>query len=69
MEKRDPLVINTHEIAFVTEAIEVRINQLQAFIPGEWRDNRLSFLNSFMEQLDQLLEQAQPEQAVLVGMD
>lgn len=69
MEKRDPLVIDTHEIAFVTEAIEVRVSQLQAFIPSDWRDSRLRFLNSFMEQLDQRLEQAQPEQAVLVGMD
>ena len=69
MEKRDPLVLDTHEIPFVTEAIEGRVSQLQALPPSEWRDSRLRFLNSFMEQLDQLLEQAQLEQAVRVGMD
>jgi len=69
MEKRDPLVLDMHEIPFVTEAIEARVSLLQAFPPSEWRDSRLKFLNSFMEQLDQLLEQAHLEQAVRVGMD
>lgn len=45
--------------------LEARISQLQAFLPSEWRDGRLSFLNSFLEQL----EKAQLEQAVQVGMD
>jgi len=65
MEKRDPLVLDTHEIPFVTEAIEARVSQLQALPPSEWRDSRLKFLNSFMKRLDQ----AQLEQAVRVGMD
>ena len=69
MEKRDPLVLDTHEIPFVTEAIEGRVSQLQALPPSEWRDSRLKFLNSFMERLDQLMEQAQLEQALRVGMD
>ncbi len=69
MEKRDPLVLDMHEIPFVTETIEARVSQLQALPPSEWRDSRLKFLNSFMEQLDQLLEQAHLEQAVRVGMD
>jgi len=69
MEKRDLLVLDTHGIPFVTEAIEARVSQLQALPPSELRDSRLKFLNSFMEQLDQLLEQAQLEQALRVGMD
>jgi hypothetical protein len=69
MEKRDPLVLDMHEIPFVTETIEARVSLLQALPPSEWRDSRLKFLNSFMEQLDQLLEQAHLEQAVRVGMD
>ncbi|HEX6557493.1 MAG TPA: hypothetical protein VF026_32315 [Ktedonobacteraceae bacterium] len=69
MEKRDPLALDTHEIPFVKEAIEARVSQLQALPMSEWRDSRLKFLNSFGEQLDQLLERAQHEQAVRVGMD
>jgi hypothetical protein len=69
MEKRDLLVLDTHGIPFVTEAIEARVSQLQALPPSELRDSRLKFLNSFMEQLDQQLEQAQLEQALRVGMD
>jgi hypothetical protein len=69
MEKRDPLVLDTYGIPFVTEAIEARVSQLQALPPSELRDSRLKFLNSFMEHLDQLMEQALLEQAVWVGMD
>ena len=65
MKKQDPLVLDMHEIPFVTEAIEAWVNQLQALPPNEWRDSRLKFLNSFMKRLDQ----AQLEQAVRVGMD
>ena len=69
MEKRDSLVLDTHGIPFVTEAIEARVSLLQTLPPSEWRDSRLMFLNSFMQKLDELMEQAQLEQPVRLGMD
>ena len=69
MEKRDPFVLDTHELPLVAEAIEARVSLLQALPPGEWRDSRLIFLNCFMKKLDQLMEQAQLEQPVRLGMD
>jgi hypothetical protein len=69
MEKRDPFVLNTHEVSLVKEAIEARVSQLQTLPPSLWRDSRLRFLNSFIKKLEQLMEQAQLEQAVRVGRD
>src|SRR5579859_5487674 len=74
MEKRDPCVLNTHEVSWVEvslvkEAIEARVSLLQTLPPSLWRDSRLRFLNSFMKKLDQLMEQAQLEQGVRVGRD
>ncbi len=69
MEKRDPFVLEMHEVPLVAEAIEARISLLQTFPPSEWCDSRLKFLNSFMKKLDQLMEEAQLEQAVGLGMD
>ena len=69
MEKRNLFALETNEVTIVAEAIEARVSQLQALPPSELRDSRLKFLNSFMEQLDQLMEQAQLEQALRVGMD
>ena len=69
MEKRDPFVLETHEVPLVAEAIEAQVLLLQTLPPSEWRDSRLRFLNSFMKKLDQLMEQAQLEQGVRVGRD
>jgi hypothetical protein len=69
MEKRDPLVLDTHEVPLVAEAIEARVSLLQTLPPSEWRDCRLKFLNSFMKKLDQPMEETQLEQAAQVGMD
>jgi hypothetical protein len=69
MEKRDPFVLETHEVPLVAEAIEAQVLLLQTLPPSEWRDSRLRFLNSFMKKLDQLMEETQLEQAVRVGMD
>ncbi len=69
MEKRDPFVLETHEVPLVAEAIEAQVLLLQTLPPSEWRDSRLSFLNSFIKKLDQLMEETQLEQAVWVGMD
>jgi hypothetical protein len=71
MEKRDPCVLNTHEVSWVEvslvkEAIEARVSLLQTLPPSLWRDSRLRFLNSFIKKLDQLMEQAQLEQVVRV---
>jgi hypothetical protein len=69
MEKRDPFVLEMHEVPLVAEAIEARVSLLQVLPPSEWRDSRLKFLNSFMKKLDQLMEETQLEQVVWVGMD
>ncbi|TMC87373.1 MAG: hypothetical protein E6J22_17510 [Chloroflexi bacterium] len=69
MEKRNLFALETNEVTIVAEAIEARVSLLQALPPGEWRDSRLIFLNSFMKKLDQLMEQAQLEQPVRLGMD
>ena len=69
MEKRDPFVLETHEVPFVAEAIEAQVLLLQTLPPSEWRDSRLKFLNSFMKKLDQLMEETQLQQAVVLGMD
>ncbi len=69
MEKRDPFVLDTHELPLVAEAIEARVRLLQTLPPSEWRDSRLRFLNSFMKKLDQLMEETQLEQVVWVGRD
>ena len=69
MEKRDAFALDTNEVSLVAEAIEARVSLLQTLPPSEWRDSRLMFLNSFMKKLDQLMEQAQLEQAVRLGMD
>jgi hypothetical protein len=74
MEKRDPFVINTHEVSWVEvslvkEAIEARVSLLQTLPPSLWRDSRLKFLNSFVKKLDQLMEETQLEQTVWVGGD
>ena len=69
MEQRDPFVLDPHEVSWVTEAIEARISLLQTLPPSEWRESRLRCLNSFLKQLDQLLEEVQLEPAVRMGMD
>ena len=69
MEKRDPFVLETREIPLIGEAIEAQVSLLQTLPPSEWRDSRLRFLNSFIEKLDQLMEETQLEQTVWVGMD
>jgi hypothetical protein len=74
MEKRDPFVVNTHEVSLVEvslvkEAIEARVSLLQTLPPSLWRDSRLRFLNSFIKKLDLLMERAQLEQVVRVGRD
>jgi hypothetical protein len=69
MEKRNLFALETNEVTFVAEAIEARVSLLQTLPPSEWRDSRLIFLNSFMKKLDQLMEQAQLEQSVRLGMD
>jgi hypothetical protein len=69
MEKRNLFALETNEVTFVAEAIEARVSLLQTLPPSEWRDSRLIFLNSFMKKLDQLMEQAQLEQPVRLGMD
>ena len=69
MEKRNLFALETNEVTIVAEAIEARVSLLQTLPPSEWRDSRLIFLNSFMKKLDQLMEQAQLEQAVRLGMD
>ncbi len=69
MEKRNLFALETNEVTIVAEAIEARVSLLQALPPGEWRDSRLIFLNCFMKKLDQLMEQAQLEQPVRLGMD
>jgi hypothetical protein len=69
MEKRNLFALETNEVTLVAEAIEARVSLLQTLPPSEWRDSRLIFLNSFMKKLDQLMEQAQLEQSVRLGMD
>ena len=69
MEKRNLFALETNEVTSVAEAIEARVSLLQTLPPSEWRDSRLIFLNSFMKKLDQLMEQAQLEQPVRLGMD
>jgi hypothetical protein len=69
MEKRDPFVLETHEVPLVGEAIETRVSLLQTLPPSEWRDSRLQSLNSLMKKLAQLMGETQLEQAVWVGMD
>jgi hypothetical protein len=69
MEKRNHFALETNEVTIVAEAIEARVSLLQTLPPSEWRDSRLIFLNSFMKKLDQLMEQAQLEQPVRLGMD
>jgi hypothetical protein len=69
MEKRDPFVLDTREVPLVAEAIEAWVSQLQTLPPSEWRDSRLTFLNSFMKKLDQLREETQLEQVEWVGRD
>ena len=69
MEKRNLFALETNEVTIVAEAIEARVSLLQTLPPSEWRDSRLIFLNSFMKKLDQLMEQAQLEQPVRLGMD
>jgi hypothetical protein len=69
MEKQNLFALETNEVTIVAEAIEARVSLLQALPPSEWRDSHLIFLNSFMKKLDQLMEQAQLEQAVRLGMD
>ena len=69
MEKRNLFALETNEVTSVAEAIEARVSLLQTLPPSEWRDSRLMFLNSFMQKLDQLMEQAQLEQPVRLGMD
>jgi len=69
MEKRDPFVLEMHEVPLVAEAIEAQVLLLQKLPPSEWRDSRLRFLNSFIKKLDQLMEETQLEQVVWVGMD
>ena len=69
MEKRDPFVLETHEVPLVAEAIEAQISLLQALPPSEWRYSRLRFLNSFLKKLDQLMEETQLEQVLWVGRD
>ena len=74
MKKRDPFVLNTHEVSLVEvslvkEAIETRVSLLQTLPPSLWRDSRLRFLNSFLKKLDRLMEETQLEQGVRVGGD
>jgi hypothetical protein len=69
MEKRDPFVLETHEVPVVAEAIEAWVSLLQTLPPSEWRDRRLKLLNSLVKKLAQLMEETQLEQAVWVGMD
>jgi len=69
MEKRNLFALETNEVTIVAEAIEARVSLLQTLPPSEWRDSRLMFLNSFMQKLDELMEQAQLEQPVRLGMD
>ncbi|TMD58845.1 MAG: hypothetical protein E6I91_21260 [Chloroflexi bacterium] len=69
MEKRNLFALETNEVTSVAEAIEARVSLLQTLPPSEWRDSRLMFLNSFMQKLDELMEQAQLEQPVRLGMD
>ena len=69
MKKRDPFVLDTHEVSLVREAIEARVSLLQTLPPSLWRDSRLRCLISVMKKLDQLMEEAQLEQAIPVGRD
>ena len=69
MEKRDAFALDTNEVSLVAEAIEARVSLLRTLPPSEWRDSRLRFLDSFMEKLNQLMEQAQLGQTIWVGMD
>jgi hypothetical protein len=69
MEKRDPFVLDRHEVSLVKEAIEGWVSLLQTLPPSLWRDSRLKFLNSFVKKLDQLMEETQLEQTVWVGGD
>jgi hypothetical protein len=74
MKKHDPFVLDTPEVSLVEvslvkEAIEARVSLLQTLPPSLWRDSRLRFLNSFIKKLDQLMDQAQLEHAMLVGRD
>jgi hypothetical protein len=69
IEQQDPFVLDPHEVSWVTEAIAARISLLQTLPASEWRDSRLGCLNSFLKQLDQLLEEVQLEPAVRMGMD
>jgi len=74
MKQRDPFVLDTHEVSLVEvslvrEAIEARVSLLQTLPPSLWRDSRLRCLISVMKKLDQLMEEAQLEQAIPVGRD
>lgn len=69
MEKRNLFALETNEVTFVAEAIEARVSLLQTLPPSEWRDSRIMFLDSFMEKLNQLMEQAKLGQTIWVGMD
>ena len=69
MEKRDPFVLDRHEVSLVKEAIEGWVSLLQTLPPSLWRDSRLRCLISVMKKLDQLMEETQLEQAVQMGLD